>query len=310
LHNQDEIDRQDVRIGDTVLVERAGDVIPHVVKVMKDKRSGHAKKYHLPKKCPACGGPVSKPEGEAASRCTNASCPAQLKRSLEHFGSKQALDIDGLGEKLVAQLVDESVVESPADLFDLDVEDLTQLERMGKKKAQNLVDAIQAGKDISLSRLVYALGIPHVGRALADTLVVEFESLDELAQADKKRLSEVTDIGPTVAEGIADWCANRANRKLIADLREHGIKPKSAKGRGHRLEGKTLVITGTLDRMTRDEAKQSIRRQGGRASSSVSANTDYLVVGDHPGDRKLEDAKRHEVQQIDEQKFLALVGKT
>jgi DNA ligase (NAD+) len=309
LHNQDEIDRQDVRVGDTVLVERAGDVIPHVIKVIKKKRSGNEKKYRLPNKCPACDGPVARNEGEAATRCTNTSCPAQLKGSLEHFGSKEALDIDGLGEKLVAQLVDDGLVESPAKLFDLKVEDLTELERMGTKNAQNLVDAIQASKDVSLSRLIYALGIPNVGRALADTLAAEFTSLDELAKADKKRLSRVADIGPIVAEAIAVWFGNKANRNLIAELGKRGIKPKSSEPRGNRLDGKTLVVTGTLESMTRDEAQRAIRRQGGRASSSVSSNTDYLVVGKSPGSNKLEDAKEHGVEQVDESAFLDLVGK-
>lgn len=308
LHNQDEIDRQDVKVGDTVLVERAGDVIPHVVKVIKDKRSGHEKKYHLPKKCPACGETVIKPEGEAATRCINTSCPAQLKGSLEHFGSKQALDIDGLGEKLVDQLVEELVVETPADLFDLSVDDLTGLERMGKKKAQNLVDAIQSSREVSLPRFIYALGIPHVGRAMADTLAAEFGTLDALAEADKERLSDVADVGPTVAEAIADWFDNDANRKLINELRKQRVSPKAARSRGSRLKGKTLVITGTLEGMTRDEAQQAIRLQGGRASSSVSAQTDYLVVGDNPGNSKMEDARRHGVEQLDEGKFRKLIN--
>jgi len=293
-----------------VLVERAGDVIPHVVEVLKQKRSGREQKYHLPDKCPACGGPVSKPEGEAATRCTNASCPAQLKRSLEHFGSKQALDIEGLGEKLAAQLVDEGLVASPVDLFELQVEKLTGLERMGTKKARNLIKAIEASKNVSLSRLIYALGIPQVGRALADTLATEFGSLDELADADGPRLREIADVGPAVAEAIADWFANQANRKLLAGLRARGIQPRARRARGHRLEGKTLVITGTLDRMTRDEAQQAIRRQDGRASSSVSGNTDYLVVGTDPGHDKLSDAQENEVEQVDEEAFLQLIGES
>ncbi len=308
LHNQDEIERQDVRVGDTVLVERAGDVIPHVVKVIRQKRSGNEKKYRLPQKCPACGQPVTKTEGEAATRCTNAACPAQLKRSLQHFGSKQALDIDGLGEKIVDQLVERDMVASPADLFDLGVDDLTRLERMGAKSAQHLVDAIQSARDVSLSRLVYGLGIPHIGRALADTLAAEFGSLDELQEADRQRLLDIPDVGATVADAIADWFANKPNRQLIRALQKQGIDPKSAQPRGQRLRGKTLVITGTLDRMTRDEAQQAIRRQGGRASSSVSGSTDYLVVGSDPGDTKLQHADEHDVARLDEDGFLGLVG--
>ncbi len=308
LHNQDEVERKDVRVGDTVLVERAGDVIPHVVHVVKRKRRKGARKYHLPDKCPACNGPVTKPEGEAATRCTNATCPAQLKGRIEHFGSQAALDIDGLGEKVVAQLVNEDLVASPADLFDLDVDALVELERMGRKKAQNLVKAIQNSKNVTLPRLVYALGIPHVGRALADTLAVELGSLDKLARANKKRLSSIADIGPTVAEAVADWFDNDANRNLIKALAQRGVSPKSAGKRGDRLAGKTLVITGSLEGMSRNEAKQAIRRQGGRASSSVSQKTDYLVVGSDPGDNKLENARRHKVKRVGQKKFRELVG--
>ncbi len=309
LHNQDEVDRHDIRINDTVLVERAGDVIPHVVKVIKQKRSGHEQKYHLPNKCPACGGPVSKPTGEAATRCTNAACPAQLKGSLQHFGSQEAFDIDGLGEKLVDQLIEKAVVESPADLFALKVDDLTGLERMANKSAQNLVDAIQASKDLPLPRVIYALGIPHVGRATADVLALEFDSLDDLAAATKSRLRKIPDIGGTVAEAIADWFDNDANQRLIKDLKKHGVQPESTHKRGTRLKGRTLVVTGTLENLSRDEAKQAIRRQGGQASSSVSANTDYLVVGENPGRNKLEDANEHDVTEIDEKKFLKLIDK-
>ena len=309
LHNQDEIDRKDVRVGDTVLVERAGDVIPHVLEVVKEKRSGNEKRYRLPSKCPACGGPVIKPEGEAATRCTNASCPAQLKASVQHFASKEAFDIDGLGEKVAGQLVDESLVEDLADLFELRAEQLTPLERMGRKKAQNLVDAIQNSKNVSLPRLIYGLGIPHVGRALADTLALEFGSLDELVQADKERLLEIEDIGTTVAEAVAGWFDNRPNQSLIKRLRDHGIDPKARGKRGARLKGKTLVITGTLESMTRYEAKEAVRRQGGKASSSVSAKTDYLVVGADPGGTKTQVAEKNDVERIDEDRFLELIGK-
>ena len=218
------------------------------------------------------------------------------------------MDIDGLGEKLAAQLIDASLVRSPADLFDLEAEDLIPLERMGRKKAQNLVDAIQAARDVPLPRLIYALGIPHVGRALADTLATEFGSLEALGEADEARLSAVADIGPTVAEAICGWFANEANRALIADLKGQGVQPKPTRSRDHRLAGKTLVITGTLDRMTRDEAKRAVRRQGGRASSSVSGQTDYLLVGASPGHKKMEQARRHDVGRLDEQRFLELVG--
>ncbi|MDY7107925.1 MAG: NAD-dependent DNA ligase LigA [Planctomycetota bacterium] len=308
LHNQDEIERKDIRIGDHVHVERAGDVIPHVVRVVEQKRSGHEKKYRLPKKCPVCGGEVVRPEGEAVARCNNASCPARLKESIRHFGSRQALDIDGLGEKLVAQLVDNGLVEDLADLFELSVDDLTQLDRMGEKSAQSLVEAIGKSKEkVTLPRLIYGLGIPHVGRALAGDLAATFESLDELIDADDDDLMQLEGMGRTVASAIVQWRDNRRNRKLIRRLRERGVDPKQ-KRRGSRLKGKTLVVTGTLDSMTRDEAQEAIRAQRGRATSGVSENTDWLVVGDNPGRTKMRDAEKHDVETIDEKRFRELIG--
>ncbi|MFW6162348.1 MAG: NAD-dependent DNA ligase LigA, partial [Planctomycetota bacterium] len=308
LHNQDEVDRKDIRVGDHVVVERAGDVIPHVVEVVKSQRSGNEKKYDLPSTCPACGGDVSRPEGEAIARCTNAACPAQLKERLLHFGSKQALDMDGLGEKLVDQLVEENIVESPADLFDLTVGDLTGLERMAETSAQNLVDAIAAAKDgVTLPRLIYGLGIPHVGRAVAGGLAMAFGSMDALADADESDLEGLEGMGHTMAAAIVDWFANDRNQQLIQRLKQSGIDPK-AERKGSRLEGKTLVITGSLDSMTRDEAKHAIQQQGGRAASSVSSETDYLVVGADPGSSKTEDAEEHGTETIDEDAFLKLLG--
>lgn len=308
LHNQDEIDRKDVRVGDHVVVERAGDVIPHVVRVIKQKRSGNEKRYRLPKKCPACGGKVSRPEGEAVARCVNIACPAQHKESIIHFGSKQGLDIDGLGDKLVEQLVDKELVETPADLFDLELDDLRGLDRMAKKSAENLLSAIQESKEeATLPRLIFALGIPHVGRAMAGDLAGEFPSLDELLKAKEKDLKRVPTVGPKVASAVAQWLASKENRRLIRELKRHGLNPK-AERKGNRLEGKTLVVTGTLDSMSRDEAQEAIRRQGGRATGSVSGETDYLVVGSNPGQTKTDEAEEHDVETIDEERFLELVG--
>lgn len=309
LHNQDEIDRKDIRIGDHVFVERAGDVIPHVVRVVKDKRNGNEKKYHLPEECPVCGGEVVRPEGEADYRCTNASCPAQLKQRIIHLGSQQSLDIDGLGEKIVDQLVDKHLVKDIADIFDLTVDDLINLERMGKKNAQNLVDAIQKSKEkVTLPRLIFGLGIPHVGRALASDLALAFGSLDNLAQADQDDLMAVEGMGRTIASAIVHWFDNEKNQKLIKKLKEHGLDPQ-AERRGKRLEGKTLVLTGSLESMTRDEAQEAIRQQGGKATSSVSGNTDYLVAGSDPGQTKMQDAQEHDIEVIDEEEFLKLLGK-
>ncbi|MFO7956083.1 MAG: NAD-dependent DNA ligase LigA [Candidatus Brocadiia bacterium] len=309
LHNQDEVDRKDIRVGDTVLVERAGDVIPHVVRVIKDKRTGDEEAYHLPEQCPACGGEVSKPPGEAVTRCTNASCPAQLKESVKHFGSKGALDIDGLGDKIVEQLVDRGMVHDLADLFDLTVDELKELDRMAEKSAENLVGAIHCNReDVTLQRLILGLGIPHVGAAMAGDLASEYGSIDDLAAASAEELEQIEGVGETVATAIADWFHNEKNRQLIDRLKEHGIDPKSRE-RGDRLEGITIVVTGTLDSMTRDEAQEAIRLQGGDPTSRVSGNTDYLVVGNNPGSSKLQDAEEHGTKTIDEDEFLELLGR-
>ncbi len=309
LHNQDEIDRKDIRVGDRVVVERAGDVIPHVVRVVKQARNGNETRYRLPDTCPACGEEVSRAEGEAVVRCTNVACPAQRKERIRHFGSRQALDIDGLGEKVVDQLVERGLVDDPADLFDLDVEALEQLDRMGSKSAGNLVDAIrEGGERATLARLVYGLGIPHVGRTVAADLALELGSLDGLADASQDEIESIRGIGPTVASAVVQWFDTDRNRELVTRLKDRGIDPRE-ESRGDRLEGLTIVITGSLDSMTRDEAHDAIRRRGGNPTTSVSSETDYLVVGDGPGDAKLADADEHGTERIDEEKLLELLGK-
>ncbi len=308
LHNQDEIDRKDIRVGDHVLVERAGDVIPHVLEVVTSKRNGKEKRYTLPKKCPACGQEVFRPEGDAITRCTNASCPAQLKESVKHFASKGALDIDGLGDKLVEQLVDGGLVNDVADLFDLEVEEVEKLQRMARKSAQNLIDAIEQGKDTAdLPRVVFGLGIPHIGKATARDLARGFGSLDELADADADDLGKVEGMGPEMVSAVIEWFDNPENRKLIDKLKRRGIDPE-AKETGSSLEGMTIALTGTLSAMTRDEAKDAIRLQGGQATSSVSGETDLLVVGENPGQSKTADAEAHDVKTIGEEEFLELVS--
>ncbi|MBD3348793.1 MAG: NAD-dependent DNA ligase LigA [Candidatus Eisenbacteria bacterium] len=309
LHNQDEVDRKDIRVGDTVLVERAGDVIPHVVQVVKDKRTGNEKKYHLPKKCPVCAGPVSRVEGEAASRCTNAACPAQLKEKLTHYGSRAALDIEGLGDKTAEALLERSLVEDVADLYELEPDDLIELPTFAEKSAQNLVEAIRETKETAtLARLIYALGIPNVGKTVATDLTMRFGSLEELAGADREAIQQIEGLGPTVASSISEWFENARNRKLVKRLREHGLDPR-AEERGTRLAGKTFVVTGSLASMSRDEAKEAIVRQGGEATGSVSGKTDYLVVGRNPGASKTSAAEKHGTTVIDEKEFLELLGR-
>ena len=311
LHNQDEVDRKDIRVGDTVLVERAGDVIPHVVQVVKEKRTGREKPYRVPSKCPVCGEPVVKPEGEAISRCTNVSCPAQLKETIKHWGSKQACDIDGLGDKIVDQLVDRGLVHDVADLYGLGAEQVAELERMAEKSASNLMGQIAKSKQAALARVILGLGVRHVGRAMAETLASEFGSLDALAQADEAWLLEVPDVGPEVAAAIREWFTSDKNRRLVAKLKARGIDPRMKKkeAAGGRLAGKTLVLTGELESMSRDEAEERVRREGGKAASSVSANTDYLVAGAKPGGTKMRAAEKHKTSILDEQAFLKLVGK-
>ncbi len=306
LHNQDEIDRKNIAEGDRVLVERAGDVIPHVVKVVK-RKSGKRRKFTLPKKCPACGADATKPEGDAVTRCTNPSCPARIRQSLIHFASKEALDIDGLGEKLVHQLVDEDLISELSDLFALKKKDVVDLERMGPKRAENLIDAIEeARKNVTLPRLIYGLGIPYVGRAVAGDLAARFGSLDELADAGKKQLLEMEGVGRTLADAVVDWFESSKNKKLIKALKKHGLDPKFARKKGA-LAGKQVVFTGSLEAMSRDEAKEKVLEQGGKATGSVSGNTDLLVVGSEPGETKTKDAKKHDVEKIDEKQFLKLV---
>jgi DNA ligase (NAD+) len=310
LHNQDEIDRKDIRVGDTVLVERAGDVIPHVVKVIEDKRTGKEKRYELPDECPVCGTQTVKPEGEAVTRCTNTSCPAVLKQSLQHWGSRHATDIDGLGEKVVDQLVEREMVHSIADLYELSKKDLASLDRMAEKSAQNVLDELEQSKRADLPRVIYGLGIPLVGRVMARTLAMELGSLRDLGKTSKEQLLEIGDIGPAVASAIEAWFKNSENQRLLDRLADHGIDPKYEKREvSRKLEGKTLVVTGELESMTRDEAREAIELAGGKSTGSVSGNTDYVVVGKNPGSSKLAGAEKHGVETIDEKKLLELVGK-
>lgn len=311
LHNIDELHRKDVRVGDTVIVRRAGDVIPEVVAVVAGKRPEETHAVRLPRRCPVCGSDVERTPGTAVARCTGGLyCPAQRKESLLHFASRRAMDIDGLGEKLVDQLVDQGLVGSAADLYGLTVEQLSGLERMGEKSAANLVEALEASKATTLGRFLYAIGIRGVGEATAQALAEHFGSLESLVAASLEQIEEVPDIGPVVAGHVRSFFDQAHNREVIASLRGRGVRwPEAhrAASASKPLAGKTFVITGTLASMSRDEAQDRIREQGGRASGSVSSKTDFVVVGADPGS-KLRKAESLGVQILDEDAFLELLA--
>jgi len=310
LHNMDEVERKDVRIGDTVVIRRAGDVIPEVVKVILERRPKNAKIVKLPAKCPICGSDVEREEGEAVARCTGGLfCPAQRKEALRHFASRRALDVEGLGTKIIDQLVEDELVRSPADLYALTLEQLAELDRMGEKSAAKLVAALEHSKDTTLARFLYALGIRDVGEATAAALASHFGKLETLLQADEAAIQEVPDIGPIVAAHVHHFFQQDHNREVIAELRKRGVKWLEQKPRtvvaGH-LTGKTFVITGTLDSMSRDEAGDRIVALGGKVSGSVSKKTAYVVVGAEAGS-KLQKAQELGVPILDEAAFLKLL---
>ena len=299
LHNMDEIERKDVRIGDWVIVERAGDVIPYISGVLAEKRTGKERKFRMPSKCPACGSPVVREEGEAFYRCVGLSCPAKLRESIRHFASKRAMNIDGLGEKLVSQLVDKGPVRSVADLYRLNEDQLVELERMGKKSAQNILREIEQSKHTTLARLLYGLGIPRVGEHIAQVLADHFGSLERLEEATEEELLEVPEVGPETAKEIRAFFRIKDNRDVIRRLLAAGVRPVAERrARSGPLAGKTFVITGTLSR-PREEVARAIEAAGGRVASSVSRNTDFVVVGTDPGS-KLDRARELGVPTIDE----------
>ena len=307
LHNADEIERLDVREGDTVVVERAGDVIPHILRVMKEKRPQDSTPFTFPSVCPVCGSTAFRPEGEVVSRCTNSACPARLKEGLLHYGSRRAMDIEHLGEAVVEQLVDRGLVRSFADLYGLSVDQLAELERLAEKSATNLHTAIQGSKGRALARLLFALGIRYVGENVARILAAELGSMDKLAHAREEQLAAVHGIGPRIAESVALFFQQPENRHLIAALHQAGVRMEEETSAGPKpLLGKTFVLTGGLQRMTRGEAKAAIQRLGGRVTSSVSKKTDFVVIGTDPGS-KYEDAKRLGVPTLDEEAFQAIL---
>jgi DNA ligase (NAD+) len=311
LHNEDEVRRKDVRIGDTVLIERAGDVIPYLVQVVTSKRPHpEPEPFRMPGHCPACGGTALRVEGEAVWRCTNTACPAQLKERLFHWGSRRAMDIEGLGEMIIRQLVDRGLVRDFADLYALDPDTLANLERMAKKSAQNLHRAIEASKRRGLTRLLNALGIRMVGERAAQLLAARFGTMERLLAATETDVNEIYGIGPQIAQAVTVFFAEPRNRATIGRLAAAGVAmAEEGHTEGPRpLDGKSLVLTGGLATLSRDQAKDLIIRLGGRVTGSVSRKTDYVVVGEDAGS-KADDARRLGVTTLDEAAFLKLVGR-
>ena len=310
LHNEDEIEKKDIRIGDTVLVQRAGDVIPEVVKVILSKRRGTEEKFRMPGACPVCGSQVVRMQGEAATRCINSSCSAQVKERIKHFASKGAFDIDGLGDKLIDQLVDKGLLNSYADLFKLDETTIAGLDRMGAKSAANLISAIERGKRISFARFLYALGIRHTGEHVAVLLAGHFDSLEALTSCSKEDLTAIEGVGPVVAESIVNFFKQKENQDTVSRIIDSGVEIvfKAHKKTG-KLEGKAFVLTGTLDSMTRRQAKDMIISAGGKVGGSVSRRTDFLVAGRSPGS-KLDRAKDLGIEVIHETDLREMLDKS
>jgi DNA ligase (NAD+) len=311
LHNEDEIRRKDIRIGDTVVVRRAGDVIPQVVQVLVERRPADALEFRMPRRCPECGSDVVRNPGEAVSRCSGGLfCPAQRKEAIEHFASRRAMDIDGLGEKLVEHLVDLGLVNNPADLYDLDAKTVSKLERMGEKSAENLIGALRRSRETTFPRFLYALGVREVGETTARALAEAFGSLEALETADEERLQQVPDVGPVVAANVHTFFKQPHNLEVIAKLLQAGIQwpaPNAQSDRPKPLEGKTVVLTGTLKSMSREEAKKRLEALGARVTGSVSGRTGVVVAGAEPGS-KADKARELGVPVAGEQEFLEMIG--
>jgi len=308
LHNEDEILRKGIRIGDMVIVQRAGEVIPQIVGPVVERRDGSERKFVMPTTCPVCGSDVVRLPGEVAHRCLNVSCPARIKESIVHFVSKGGFDIDGFGVKLVEQLLARGKISRVSDIFHLTYDDLIDLDRMGPKSADNLLRAIERSKKTSLSRLLFALGIPEVGEHMGDILARQLKTIDAIMDAEAADLEGIPEIGPRTAEGIVDYFAQSANREMISDLLASGVTViDDGEPNDHSLSGKRFVLTGTLSAMTRSEASQAIRDRGGEVSSAVSSKTDYVVVGENPGSKAAK-AQQLGVSILNEQEFVSLLG--
>ncbi len=308
LHNEDEIRRKDIRIGDRVIIEKAGEIIPAVVKVVTEKRTGDETEFSMPTRCPVCDSEVEKREGEVAVRCTNLQCPAQVKNWLTHFASRGAMDINGLGESLVEQLVDSGLVKNPAELYSLQKIEVLGLERMGEKSAENLIQGIADSKKRPFEKVLFGLGIRHVGKGAASILANEFKNIDALMAADVERMETIHDIGPIVGKSVVEYFQSPQSRAVLDQLRNAGVNFEQADtGGSNELEGLTFVLTGSMETMTRDEAGDRIKKRGGKVSGSVSKNTSYLVAGESAGS-KLTKAEKLGVTILSEEQLIALLG--
>ena len=308
LHNEDEIRKKDVRVGDTVIIQRAGDVIPEVVKVVTSKRTGKEEKFSMPDRCPVCGSRAERPEGEAVHRCTGIACPAQIKENLGHFVSKGAMNMDGLGYKLLDQMVEKKIIQDQADLYFLKKEDIMKMDRMGDKLAENILKAIDKGRNPGLTNLIYALGIRNVGYHLAGVVAKSFKSVDNLAGQTIEDLARIYEIGPIVAQSIYNFFHNPKNLKVLEKLKKGGVKfpAEEIEERETPISGKTFVLTGGLDSFTRAEARKLIEDMGGRVASSVSNKTDFVIAGKDPGS-KYDNALRLGIRVLDENEFKTMI---
>ena len=308
LHNEDEVHRKDIRVGDTVIIQKAGDVIPEVVQVLKNLRPKNSPVFNMPKTCPICGGAVTRPKGEAIHRCADPNCSVRVRRGLGHFVSKGAFDIEGLGPQIINQLFDSGLIKSPADLFKIIEGDLQPLERFAEKSASNLYNSIQKSKEISLDRFIYALGIRQVGAEMAVDLAAQFGTIEKLLLAKYEDIERMYGVAVKTAHAIFDWLRDKKNIELICDLQKAGVKilPYKSPVKANKLEGKSFVVTGTLPTLSRDEAHKKVVQYGGNVHTSITSKTNYLITGENPGS-KLEKAKRFGTKIISEKEFLAMI---
>ncbi|WP_445665703.1 NAD-dependent DNA ligase LigA [Fodinibius sp. AD559] len=308
LHNEDEIHRKDIRVGDRVVVEKAGEIIPQVVSVVNPDREDRAPRFKMPKYCPACNEKLVKLGDDVDWTCINPGCPPQVRQRIEHFASRDAMDIDGLGEAVVDQLVSEQLISNYADLYDLTKEQLLPLERIAKKSAQNLINAIEESKSQPLDRVIYAMGIRFVGKTVARDLANAFQTMEALMDANQETMEEIDSIGPKIAQSVVEFFNQKHNRKIVAKLRNHGLNlvMEQKQKASQKLDSKTFVLTGSLPSLTRKEATQLIEKHGGKTTSSVSGNTDYLLAGDSPGS-KYDEAQKLDIPILDQDTFLDLI---